>query len=148
MGVFKRQFTTDLSIFDDNFPQNGSKNEETAPRTRTGYPHEGPSVGHPGGNPGANLKSISHRCHTILVASSRELTKETINMPLGCLQDRWLDISLTLRSEMELGLSSLRARAVRASRGLAGNSTPRAFVHATAPCAIGGAGAGDGLGGR
>ena len=23
---------------------------------------------HPGGNPGANLKSISHRCHPILVA--------------------------------------------------------------------------------
>ena len=45
MGVFKSKFTTDLSIFDNNFPQNGSNNEETAPRTRTGYPHEGPSVG-------------------------------------------------------------------------------------------------------
>ena len=44
VGVFKSQFTTVLSIFDNNFPQNGSKNEETAPRTRTGYPHEGPSV--------------------------------------------------------------------------------------------------------
>jgi len=44
VGVFKSQFTTDLSIFDNNIPQNGSKNEETAPRTRTGYPHEGPSV--------------------------------------------------------------------------------------------------------
>ena len=41
---------------------------------------------HPGGKPGANLKSISHRCHPILVAFVWELTKETINMPLGCLQ--------------------------------------------------------------
>ena len=31
--------------------------------------------GHPGGNPGANLKSISHRCHPILVAVVWELTK-------------------------------------------------------------------------
>ena len=41
---------------------------------------------HPGGNPGANLKSISHRCHPILVAFVRELTQETINLPLGCLE--------------------------------------------------------------
>ena len=41
---------------------------------------------HPGGNPGANLKSISHRCHPILVAFVWELTKETIYLPLGCLQ--------------------------------------------------------------
>ena len=40
----------------------------------------------PGGNPGANLKSISHRCHLILVASVRELTKTSMNLPLGCLQ--------------------------------------------------------------
>ena len=33
---------------------------------------------HPGGNPGANLKSISYRCHPILVAFVWELTKETI----------------------------------------------------------------------
>ena len=41
---------------------------------------------HPGGNPGANLKSFSHRCHLILVAFVWELTKETIELPLGCLQ--------------------------------------------------------------
>ena len=41
---------------------------------------------HPGGNPGANLKSISHRFHPILVAFVWELTKETIDLPLGCLQ--------------------------------------------------------------
>ena len=41
---------------------------------------------HPGGNPGANLKSISHRCHPILVAFVWELTKETIYLPLGCHQ--------------------------------------------------------------
>jgi len=41
---------------------------------------------HPGGNPGANLKSISHRCHPILVAFVWELTEDTINLPLSCLQ--------------------------------------------------------------
>ena len=41
---------------------------------------------HPRGNPGANLKSISHRCHPILVAFVWELTKEIIDLPLGCLQ--------------------------------------------------------------
>ena len=41
---------------------------------------------HPGGNPGANIKSISHRCHPILVAFEWELTKEIIDLPLGCLQ--------------------------------------------------------------
>jgi len=39
-----------------------------------------------GGNPGANLKSISHRCHPILVAIVWELNQETIDLPLGCLQ--------------------------------------------------------------
>jgi len=41
---------------------------------------------HPGANPGANLKSISHRCHPILVAFVWELTEETIDVPLSCLQ--------------------------------------------------------------
>ena len=44
------------------------------------------AVSHPGDNPWANLKSISHRCHPILVAFVWELTKETIDLPLGCLQ--------------------------------------------------------------
>ena len=53
---------------------------------------------HPGGNSGANLKSISHRCRPILVAFVLELTKETIYLPLGSLQvggrsgDRWLAV--------------------------------------------------------
>jgi len=34
----------------------------------------------------ANLKSIPHRCHPILVAFVWELTEETIDLPLGCLQ--------------------------------------------------------------
>jgi len=33
----------------------------------------------------ANLKSISHRCHLLEVAFVRELTKETIHLPLVCL---------------------------------------------------------------
>ena len=43
-------------------------------------------LSHPGGNPGANLKSIFPRYHPILVAFVRELTEETINLPLGCLR--------------------------------------------------------------
>ena len=41
---------------------------------------------HPGVDLRANIKSISHRCHPILVAFVWELAKETINFPLGCLQ--------------------------------------------------------------
>ena len=41
---------------------------------------------HPGGNPGGNLVSISHRCYLREVAFGWELTKETIYLPLGCLQ--------------------------------------------------------------
>ena len=41
---------------------------------------------HPGGNPGANIKSISHRCYLFEVAFVWELTKETIRLPLGCIQ--------------------------------------------------------------
>ena len=53
-------------------------------------------LGRPGGNPGANHKSISHRCHPILVAFVWVLTKETIHLSLGCLQGGscsafWLD---------------------------------------------------------
>ena len=40
----------------------------------------------PGGNPGANLKPISLRCYHFEVAFVWELTKETIHLPLGCLQ--------------------------------------------------------------
>jgi len=34
----------------------------------------------------ANLKSISHKCYLFEVAVVCELTKETIHLPLGCLQ--------------------------------------------------------------
>ena len=39
-----------------------------------------------GGNPGASLESISDRCHLREVAFEWELTKESIYLPLGCLQ--------------------------------------------------------------
>ena len=40
----------------------------------------------PEGNPGANLKSISHRCYLREVAFEWKLAEETIYLPLGCLQ--------------------------------------------------------------
>ena len=53
---------------------------------------------HPGGNPGANLKSISHRCYLILVAFVWKLTKETIELPLGCLLGGyWSESTLSSR---------------------------------------------------
>jgi len=45
-----------------------------------------PALCHPGVELRANLKSISHRCHLFEVAFVWELTKETIHLPLGCLQ--------------------------------------------------------------
>ena len=50
------------------------------------------------GNLGANLKSISHRCQTILAAFVWELTKETTNLPLGCLQGGILNAPFATRS--------------------------------------------------
>ena len=44
------------------------------------------SVSHPGGNPGENLKSISHRWYLFEVAFVWELTNDTTHLPLGCLQ--------------------------------------------------------------
>ena len=41
---------------------------------------------HPGVDLRANLESISHRCHLFGVEFVWELTKETIHLPLGCLQ--------------------------------------------------------------
>ena len=42
----------------------------------------------PGGNPRVNLESTSHRCFLREVAFEWEVTnKETIHLPLGCLQD-------------------------------------------------------------
>ena len=57
---------------------------------------------HPGGKPGANPKSISHRCDPIMVAIVWELTKETINLPLGCLQGG--DTSMHLRNPGRRGV--------------------------------------------
>ena len=40
----------------------------------------------PGGSSGANLKSISHGCYLREVAFQWKLTKETVYLPLCCLQ--------------------------------------------------------------
>ena len=67
-----------------------------SPESVSGGRHEFPNLldsplplaafeSNPGGDPGANLESISHSCHPNLVAFIRELTKENISLPLGCL---------------------------------------------------------------
>jgi hypothetical protein len=45
---------------------------------------------HLGGNSGAYLESISHRVYLREVAFEWELTKETIYLPKGCLQGRFV----------------------------------------------------------
>jgi len=49
----------------------------------------------------ANLESISHRCHPILVAFLWELTKETIDLPLSCLQGGLTPLTPTVRPNGE-----------------------------------------------
>ena len=59
----------------------------TDARTRRQMRFEEPLLLHrPGGNPRANLESISRRCYLREAAFEWELTKETICLPLGCLQ--------------------------------------------------------------
>ena len=53
--------------------------------TRQGHPLRRIPI-HPGGDPGAILKSISRRCHPILVAFVWGLAQETIILPLGYFQ--------------------------------------------------------------
>ena len=58
----------------------------------TDYPHAEflgsifNSVNRPGVELRANLKTISHKCHLEEVAFVWELTKETIHLPVSCLQ--------------------------------------------------------------
>ena len=53
----KSHFSKISSTYGDKCPRNGSNNEEMAPRTRTGYPHKGPSVDQPAWLTILNLKS-------------------------------------------------------------------------------------------
>jgi len=82
-----------------NFPvvcREGGGRAATAPwcNTKQGLAKRWKHLVHPGGNPGANLQSISHRCHPILVAFVWDLTEETIDLPLGGLQGGETDLSV------------------------------------------------------
>ena len=57
---------------------------------------------HPGCNPGANLKSISHRCHPILVAFVWELTQPSI-CPVGASRAGFNEVSSPVRSGSRCG---------------------------------------------
>ena len=63
-----------------------TSNYSRCARTDKGVSALGQVSNHPGVELRANLKSISHRCHLFEVAFVWELTKETIHLPLGCLQ--------------------------------------------------------------
>jgi len=58
------------------------------------------SVPPPWSNPGAKLKSISHRCYLFEVAFVWGLTEKTIDLFLGCLQGRWRTGSGTRSSSL------------------------------------------------
>ena len=68
----------------------------------------------------ANLKSISHRCHPILVAFVWELTEETIDLPLGCLQGGRREVPWTGRCCCCMGAMSCGALGGDIVRGGAG----------------------------
>ena len=51
-----------------------------------------PFCTHPGVELRANLRSIPHRCHLFEVAFVWEFTRETIHLPLGCLQGGELSV--------------------------------------------------------
>ena len=65
-------------------PNQARVDDEESKKVSKSDPKSNPH--HPGGNPEANLKSISHRCHLFEVTFVWELTKETIVLPLGWLQ--------------------------------------------------------------
>ena len=61
---------------------------------------------HPGGKPGADLESTSHRCYFREVVFEWELTKETIHLPLDCLQGGrgWLEERVGRRIDVLTGI--------------------------------------------
>ena len=63
---------------------------------------------HPAGNLGANLKSISCRCYLREVAFEWELTKETIYVPLGCLQSGLEAVQLPMLPDIYVALGRQR----------------------------------------
>ena len=70
-----------------DFPADDPKRYSWLRAARKSYQVPAPDpYPHPGGNPGANLRSISHRCYLEEVAFVWELTKETVVLPPGCLQ--------------------------------------------------------------
>jgi len=86
---------------------------------------------HPGGNPWANLKSISHTYHPILVAFVWELTKETIHLPLGCLQGGLPSLTLlsSLRTLKPGAHPGRRASPTRPPPPKPPPTTPRSSAH-------------------
>ena len=70
----------------------------------------GGPVPHPGGNPGANLKSISHRCYLFEEAFVWDLTQETIYLPLGCLQGEVQKGARGPFNSVQNGMSRMRLR--------------------------------------
>ena len=68
-----------------------------------------PQAYHPGGNPGANLKSISLKCYLQEVAFEWELTEQTIYLPLGCLQGG-LAVGRPVQNQLYVSLPSKRCR--------------------------------------
>ena len=71
------------------------------PLTTSALPKEINAVPHPGCNFGADVTSISHRCCLREESFELELTKETIYLPLGYLQD--VDLKLVRQVHSEIG---------------------------------------------
>ena len=74
----ERDGQTNLCVFPPRLTHKDTETLETFPLSS--------ATNHPGGNPGANPKSMSHICYLRGVAFEWELTKETIFLPMSCLQ--------------------------------------------------------------
>ena len=66
-------------------------------------PYNQPFCNQPVGNPGAKLKPIFHRCYPILMVLVCELTKETINLRLGCPQGGLWHLALMVADRVVQG---------------------------------------------
>jgi len=78
---WRRRFWTRAQTWRRGVPR-----RETRPYTLRREPARFRSTIRPGGNPGANLKSISHRCYLREVAFEWESTKTSIHLLLACPQ--------------------------------------------------------------
>ena len=79
------------------------------------------------------MKSISHRCHPILVAIVWRLTKETIDLPLGCLQGDVECVRVITKNRSSGDALTDESEVGRANSGVSGMSIQGYLTHKKTP---------------